>query len=642
MRSNLRACAVGLVVTLGGLMAASPAWAMGTWAYPSTDHTQLQIRFQTDDGASAYYEVFLLSVAVASATCPGGGPGAVGQPDNNPNEFECQISPPAAGGTVTAKTSSAMTCSAQITNQASLDNVTYSSQRPITAASGNCPAPPVASFTSSPSPAAVGNPVSFDASASSDPNSGGSITGYGWNFGDGSSAGSGAKPSHTYSAAGTYTVTLTVTDSEGGTATTGHSVTIGGASAQPVASFTASPSPAMAGSPISFDASASSDPNSGGSITGYGWNFGDGSSAGSGVKPSHTYSAAGTYTVTLTVTDSEGGTASTSHSVTISKVNSPPVASFTASPSPVTAGTPVSFDASASSDPNGGGSITGYGWNFGDGSPLASGIKVPHTYTSPASYTVTLWVTDSEGDTSSTSQTVTVAARSAGPPPVNTALPQISGDALFENLQTASPGSWMNDPTSFAYEWQICDADGLNCNDTGATDPAYQPEGDALGRRLRVVVTATNAGGSATATSPPSPVIQSQITVGSASTNGPSVTLPVECSAPGAGLNPTCDFLILLAVLAGGQPSPGHAQDIALSASCGHVKPCPKPLIVGSMAVKVRARHSAKVRITLNRAGRQLLAKKRILKVRLTVSEGGRVLLTRTIVFRAKPVKKHR
>ena len=65
---------VGLVVGLGVLALPSLAWAGGTWMYASSDHTQLQINFQTDNAQTASFEVFTLSVPVVSATCPGGAP----------------------------------------------------------------------------------------------------------------------------------------------------------------------------------------------------------------------------------------------------------------------------------------------------------------------------------------------------------------------------------------------------------------------------------------------------------------------------------------------------------------------------------------------------------------------------------------
>lgn len=71
----------------------------------------------------------------------------------------------------------------------------------------------------------------------------------------------------------------------------------------PVASFTAEPSHGTAPLEVTFDGSASSDPD--GMITEYSWEFGDGMS-GSGIRPQHTYREAGSYVAKLNVTDNVG------------------------------------------------------------------------------------------------------------------------------------------------------------------------------------------------------------------------------------------------------------------------------------------------------------------------------------------------
>jgi len=68
-----------------------------------------------------------------------------------------------------------------------------------------------------------------------------------------------------------------------------------------------------------------------------------------------------------------------------------PRASFTATPNPVDIGVPVTFDASASSDPDG--RIVSYTWDFGDGS-RGEGVQTIHVYPSSATYTVALTVVD--------------------------------------------------------------------------------------------------------------------------------------------------------------------------------------------------------------------------------------------------------
>jgi subtilisin family serine protease/chitodextrinase len=89
-----------------------------------------------------------------------------------------------------------------------------------------------------------------------------------------------------------------------------------------------------------------------------------------------------------------------------------PVARFTASCSSTEPS--CSFDASTSSDSNG--SITGYAWEFGDGSK-GEGAKPSHTYAEAGSYTVKLTVTDNDGKANSTSKQVTAGSGGGGQPP---------------------------------------------------------------------------------------------------------------------------------------------------------------------------------------------------------------------------------
>ena len=178
----------------------------------------------------------------------------------------------------------------------------------------------------------------------------------------------------------------------------------------PVASFTCTPTSGQSPLTVSFNASASHDPD--GTIVTYQWTFGDGSN-GTGATTSHTYTTTSnyTYSVTLTVTDDNGSQATATRmvSVTLPPPNSPPVASFAATPSSGEAPLGVSFNASGSSDSDG--SITSYTWSFGDGNN-GTGITVSHTYNDAGTYAAQLTVTDDDGATDTTTIQVEVSASS--------------------------------------------------------------------------------------------------------------------------------------------------------------------------------------------------------------------------------------
>src|ERR1700756_111858 len=107
---------------------------------------------------------------------------------------------------------------------------------------------------------------------------------------------------------------------------------------------------------------------------------------------------------------------------------------------------------------------------------------------------------------------LTVAAVSQGQAaaaPSNPSLPSISGSARDGSLLTASHGSWTGSPTSYAYRWTRCDAQGGSCADIGGAQREPHPAHPAaVAPRLRVQVTATNSSGSGVAVSRPTSVVQ--------------------------------------------------------------------------------------------------------------------------------------
>jgi uncharacterized delta-60 repeat protein len=85
-------------------------------------------------------------------------------------------------------------------------------------------------------------------------------------------------------------------------------------------------------------------------------------------------------------------------------------------------------------------------------------------------------------------------------PPANTAVPTISGTVQAKQLLTATTGTWSgSSPITYTYQWQRCTP---GCADiAGATTSTYRPTLADVGAPVRVVVTATNSIGTATANS---------------------------------------------------------------------------------------------------------------------------------------------
>ena len=115
---------------------------------------------------------------------------------------------------------------------------------------------------------------------------------------------------------------------------------------------------------------------------------------------------------------------------------------------------------------------------------------------------VAVTATNASGSAAASSDPTAVVTATAPPPPANTALPAITGTAESGQTLAATQGSWSGSPTSYAYEWRRCDTGGASCTAIlGATAASYQLTPSDVDATLRVAVTATNAGGDATAVS---------------------------------------------------------------------------------------------------------------------------------------------
>ncbi|MEM4258370.1 MAG: PKD domain-containing protein [Candidatus Thermoplasmatota archaeon] len=228
----------------------------------------------------------------------------------------------------------------------------------------------------------------------------------------------------------------------------------------PVAIISESSTFGFQGKPILFDGSESYSPN--GEIIRYQWMFGDGTT-GFGKYLYHTYSKKGNYTVSLTVTDEYNQTDTTSILILVVKPNIPPIALFTAEPIHATAGEDITFDASASFDPDG--TIISWMWDFGD-TTTGSGKKINHSYSTAGNYIVTLTVMDN--DKSAHSNTTLIIVTDAK----NTNNPEVS-------IKNPKPGSYIltiRAPNSaglvsYSIDWGV---QGLNPKRTPFFDPETQ------------------------------------------------------------------------------------------------------------------------------------------------------------------------
>jgi PKD repeat protein len=329
---------------------------------------------------------------------------------------------------------------------------------------------------------------------------------YFWNFGDGDTLTTNGAANHSFTSAGTYPVTLEVTNGSGCVGSTSFNIVVNGIPALPIISGNAdvcalgasnySFAPSLGGvsyawslSPaigsivstgtnsiavtwngvttttvanvelqvssqclsttVSYPVSVHSLPNpiftgpssicsgetaaftdnaTSGTVF---WNFGDGSVA-TVRNPSHTFANPGSYTVTLTVTDLQNCTAITTANIVVHP-----------NPNPVIAG-PITSCAGTNATYIGSGAQNIL-WNFGDGGN-ANTSTATHNFTIAGNYVVTLYATDGNGCSASTSQPIAVN-------PVPT-VPTLSG---FNSVCAGTSTSYSFTPISpdLSYSWTV-------------------------------------------------------------------------------------------------------------------------------------------------------------------------------------------
>ncbi len=376
----------------------SYAWALGdqstgsgaqvthAYASPGTYTAQVTVTDSLGNTGSGSVSVAITAIAVTGSVSPSSGPvgttftftasatGGNGSPYTYAWTFGDGST--GTGSSVSHAYASKGNYTPSVVASDPLGGTGTSSLQPV-AVTASSILPLSVSAQASPSAVDVGQSVAFTCNATG----GLPPYSYSWTFGDGGSA-TGFSVSHAYLTAGSDTASCSVSDVLSDQASSSISVVV---SPAPAVQAAVDHQAAAPGSQVTFSAQASGGT---GSFVSYAWDFGD-SGKGSGAQVTHAYSAPGSYAASVVVTDSNGGTATSSVSVTVSFVA---VNAYVSS----TVGAPGSaFNFTAFAN-GGAGAPYIYTWAFGDGA-TATGDVVTHAYAAIGNYTPTVRATDPLG-----------------------------------------------------------------------------------------------------------------------------------------------------------------------------------------------------------------------------------------------------
>ncbi len=311
---------------------------------------------------------------------------------------------------------------------------------------------PIAAFTSS----CVELVCDFDGATSSDPD--GTISSYSWDFGD-SQVSTLQAPSHTYSEDGSYTVTLTVTDNEGGISTSTETVEVQQTPTTTTGGFTETDLNPARGENLSFtievpaNATLLEVSTSGGSgnadlVINYGSTptrfDNDCIEQGAGNEHNCTINnpQQGTWYIIVRGAQASSGVQLDAYWTAEASGNIAPTAGFNVVVNDLQA---IFTDSSNDSD----GTISSRSWDFGDGN-TSTATNPTHNYVVAGTYSVQLTVTDDQGATDSTSQSVTV-SESNNLPSAGFSVTTADLEATFTDSSSDSDGSISS------YSWDFGD-----------------------------------------------------------------------------------------------------------------------------------------------------------------------------------------
>ncbi len=325
--------------------------------------------------------------------------------------------------------------------------------------------PPVPVVSADPTSGNTPLLVSFDATASQDPD--GTIVSLDWDFdNDGTyelQDSSDYEPQHTYVTPGIYEVVLRLRDDDGAVAFSSPQLINVGGNFPPVAVLRAVPNAGPSPLMVLLDATESTDPD--GEIVLVEWDFGgDGEfdQSGTQLTVNRSYTGDGVFHPVVRLTDNNGGVSKSSPAtVTVGvQAGSPPLALLSADPQFGPAPLLVSLDGSGSTDPDNDIVLAEFDFE-NDGSWDAQDTDdfvVTHEYPNDGVYEVLLRITDSYGHRD-TSSVLLITVSSGTPPTAFYQAASLSGNAPFDVVVDAS-GSTDPDGAIALYEWDA-DGDGI-------------------------------------------------------------------------------------------------------------------------------------------------------------------------------------
>ncbi len=227
---------------------------------------------------------------------------------------------------------------------------------------------------------------------------------YSWNFGDGTS-GSGQVASHAYSSTGSVDPLLTISDSKGNSYPTGQNCAFTVNPGLSISSaLSASPNPVVVTNTTTFSIGAT------GGTSPYSYAYSGlppGCGSSNTASLTCTPSGIGTFSVVATVTDAQGRTATSSTSLTV-QATPLVVSSFLAVPSSLMVNNSTTFSVTLT------GGLAPYVFAYAGlppGCASANAASLACTPTAIGSYTVSVTVSDSTGQTKQATTTLSVTPR---------------------------------------------------------------------------------------------------------------------------------------------------------------------------------------------------------------------------------------